>query len=82
MVRAVLAELKTQDIVTFKEPEERAFNRAVEYIEKEFQKERDIEMEANKMVDDLERKNPGGFERHKMFLLVKKQLAKNKGVIL
>jgi hypothetical protein len=34
------------------------------------------------MMDDLERQNPGGFQRFKMFPMLKRRLAKEKGIIL
>ena len=82
LCRTILSELKKQGIVTFKSPEDKVLRRAIDLIEGEYQKEKDLEREANVMIDDLERKSPGSFERHKMFLLVKKELAKQKGVIL
>lgn len=74
--------MKKQNLVTFKAPEQKVLQRSVELIQSEYQKERDLENEAKKMIDDLERKNPGGFERHKMYLMIKNQLAKQKGVVL
>lgn len=82
LCRTVLNEMKKQNIVTYKAPEDKVFRRAVELIQNEYNKEKDLEREASAMVEDLERKNPGGFERHKMFLMIKQQLAKQKGVIL
>lgn len=82
MCRMVFNELKAQKLITFKEPEDKVFRRAVELINEEYQKEKEIEKEAQVMVDDLERKQGGGFERHKMYVLIKNQLAKQKGVIL
>jgi len=78
----MLDEMKKQNLVTFKEPEQKVLGRAIELIQGEYEKERNLEREAHAMIDDLERKNPGGFERHKMFLLIKNQLAKQKGVVL
>jgi hypothetical protein len=82
MVRMVISELKTQKIVTLKAPEDKVFKRGVELINEEYQSEKDLEIEAKQMVDDLERKQGGGFERHKMYLMIKSELAKKKGVIL
>lgn len=81
-VRRVLGELKSHSVLIPKVPEDKIFTRAVELIQKEFDKERELEKEAHQIVDDLEKKNAGGFERHKMFLMVKKKLAKEKKVVL
>ncbi len=82
LVRMMIAELKTQKIITFKVPEDKVLKRGIELINEEYQLEKDIEQEAKNMVDDLERKQGGGFERHKMYLMIKSELAKKKGVVL
>jgi len=41
-----------------------------------------LDVEVNRLMDDLERQNPGEFQRFKMFPLLKKRLAKEKGIIL
>ena len=55
---------------------------AVDLIKAELQKERDLDGAVNEMLDDLERSNPGEFQRFKMFPLLKKKMAKEKKVIL
>lgn len=81
LVQSVFDIWKEKKVVTFKDKEEKIFHRAVELINQEFLKEKDIEIEANIMVDKLEAQQPG-LERHKLFLGIKKRLAKEKGVIL
>lgn len=81
-VRHIFTELKAHNVLIPKGPEEKIFSRAAELIQKEFDKERELEKEAHQIVDDLEKKNSGGFERHKMFLMVKRKLAKEKKVVL
>ena len=76
MVKLVLDELKEHNVVTFKDKEEKVFIRAIELIKNDFAKE------VNQMMDDLERQNPGSFQRYKMFPLLKKRLAKEKGIVL
>ena len=58
------------------------FKRAVAIVNDDFRKEDELDREVNKMLDDLERKNPGEFQRFKMFPMLKKRLAKEKGMIL
>lgn len=82
LVNSVFKELKSQNIVTFKEPEEKVLRRACEYIKQEYVKEAELDQQVLKMMDELESQNPGGFERYKMFPLLKKKLAKDKGIIL
>ena len=82
MVRKVFDELKKNNIVTFKVPEEKAFQKSVELIEGEYEKETHLDREVHKMLDELEKQNPNQFQRGKMFGMVKKRLAKEKGIIL
>lgn len=82
LVRRVFQDLKQNTMVTFKVSEEKAFQKAISIIEAEYEKEKDIEREAHKMVDQLEKSNAGEFERHKMFMMIKKKLAKDRGVVL
>lgn len=83
MIQRVFKFWKNKNLVTFKEDERKVFARAVEVIRAEFEKEKQIEIEAKTMVDQLERQNPSGsFEPHKMYLMIKKKIAKDKGLIL
>jgi hypothetical protein len=82
LVATVFQELKSQNIITFKDNEEKILQRGIDIIKGDFAREARLDQEVNKMMDDLERQNPGGFERYKMFPLLKKRLAKEKGIIL
>ena len=82
LVEKVFAELKKQNVITFKEDEKKVFQRAVDAVKMEYQKEVDLDKEVNKMLDQLERSNPGEFQRFKMYPLIKQKLAKEKKVIL
>lgn len=82
MAEAIFNGLKEQKVVEFKEKEDKVLERAIGLIRADFQRERDLDAEVNRMMDDLERKNPGEFQRYKMFPMLKKRLAKEKGIIL
>lgn len=82
MVQLVFKEMKAGQVVVFKEKEEKALDRACQVIHGDVQKEVDLDREVHKMMDDLERQNAGEFERYKMFPLLKKRLAKEKGIVL
>jgi hypothetical protein len=82
MANAILAGLKEQKVIQFKEKEETVLERALAVIKADFQREADLDVEVNRMMDELERQNPGGFQRFKMFPMLKKRLAKEKGIIL
>jgi hypothetical protein len=68
--------------VTFKDKEEKVFARGVALVVQEYEREKELDAEVHKMMDELERQNPGGFQRYKMFPMLKKRLAKEKGIIL
>lgn len=82
LVYSIFKEFKADNVITFKEKEEAVVHRAQEIIKADFARERALDQEVNSMMDDLERKNPGAFERYKMFPMLKKRLAKEKGIIL
>ncbi len=82
MVRKVFDALKANNVAQFTVAEDKVFKRAVELVKEELDKEAVLEKEVNQMMDELERQNPNSFERYKMFPLLKKKLAKQKGIIL
>ncbi len=58
----------------------------VEYIHHilstDLNKEKELEKTVNQMLDELEKSHAGQFERYKMYPLLKKKMAKEKGIIL
>jgi hypothetical protein len=71
IVEKVFKHWKQKNIVTFKEDEKKVL-----------QREAELDKEVNKKLDELERSNPGEFQRHKMFQLMKAKLAKERKVVL
>lgn len=82
IAQAILDGLKAQKVVQFKEKEDVVLERAAAIVKSDFIREAELDQEVNRMMDDLERQNPGGFQRYKMFPLLKKRLAKEKGIVL
>lgn len=82
LVSKVFSELKENKAITFKAKEEDVYRRAIELVKGDFHREKLLDEEVNKMMDDLEQQNPGSFQRYKMFPLLKKRLAKEKGIVL
>ncbi len=82
LVRKIFDELKKQNAIEFKESEDKVFKKAVAYVAADFAKEAHLDIEVNKMLDQLEKKNPGEFQRYKMFPLLKKRMAQEKGIVL
>ena len=82
LVEKVFEALKAQNIIQFKEDEKKVFNRAIEAVKAEYQKEADLDREVNQMLDQLERTHGGEFQRYKMYPILKQKLAKEKKIIL
>jgi hypothetical protein len=82
MAEAMLHGMKAQKLITFKEKEDVVLERATAIIRADYAREAELDREVNKMMDDLERQNPGEFQRFKMFPMLKKRLAKEKKIIL
>ena len=82
IVERVFKHWKQKNIVTFKDDEKKVLQRGIDLLKEELQKEIDIDKEVNKKLDELERSNPGEFQRHKMFQLLKVKIAKEKKVVL
>jgi len=82
MAESILHSLKEQKVIQFKEKEEVVLDRAMAIIRADFNRELELDREVNRMMDDLERQNPGEFQRYKMFPMLKKRLAKEKGIVL
>ncbi|MCC6278360.1 MAG: DUF507 family protein [Oligoflexia bacterium] len=82
LVRQVMESLKSKGLIQFKIAEAQVLARAVELVTQDFRREDDLTQEVYKMMDDLEKQNPGGFDRGKMFPLLKARLAKQKGIVL
>lgn len=82
LVEKVFEAWKKQNMVTFKADEKKVFERALNAVKDEYQKEADLDKEVNKMLDDLERTHGGEFQRFKMYPILKQKLAKERKVVL
>ena len=82
MVTLIFRELKAKDIVQFKEKEESVHLKAQSIINEEYEKESDINNDVEKMMDDLERGGESDFQRYKLFPMLKKKIAQQRGFVL
>lgn len=82
LARRILNHLKTIKSVKIESTDEQIQKKIKQILFTEIQKEIDLDQEVNNMLDKLEKSNPGEFQRFKMFGLLKKRLAKEKGIIL
>lgn len=81
-VQSIFEALKSRNLVEWKAKEEEVFQRAISIVNSDFQREKELDEEVNQMLDDLEKQNPGSFQRYKMFPLLKRKLAEKKGIVL
>jgi len=54
----------------------------IQILSYDLEKENELEKEVTRLLNELERGQPGGFDRSKMRSMLKKKLAEKKGVIL
>ncbi len=78
----VLEAWKQQHIVVFKADEKVVLDRLNAILKTEIQKEIDLDRDVNAKLEELERTNAGQFERYKMYPLLRKQMAKERKLIL
>jgi len=79
----VLNELKTQNLVVFKAQEDAVLKRMIQEFEKNLRDEDVLEAEAKKLLAQYQREaNAEGLNQAKLFMMLKKELAKKKGFIL
>ncbi|MDZ4676140.1 MAG: DUF507 family protein [Oligoflexia bacterium] len=82
LVHNVIDKLKERELIEFKKSEKEVIARAIELVNLDFKREDDLVQEVHRMMDELEIQNPGGFDRRKMFPMLKQKLAKQKGIVL
>lgn len=82
LVEKVFESWKSHNVIVFKADEKKVLQRAIEVIKENYQQESNLDREVNAMLDNLERSNPGEFQRYKMFPILKAKLAKERKIIL
>ena len=82
MAKLIIEELKSENFIQFKSDEQTVLSRAVAIIKKNYNDERALDQEVNDMMDDLEQQHAGEFQRYKMFPMLKKKIAEQKGFVL
>ncbi|MBY0385246.1 DUF507 family protein [bacterium] len=82
LCKKVLNSLEEKKIVSFREGKEKALKKSIETVEADYNEEKQLEMEVNTALDKLEKQQTEGFDRHKMFKMMKKKMAEEKGMIL
>ena len=83
LCQKVLHELKAQDLIVFKGPEEAVLKRMMDEFEKNLRDEDNLEADAKKLLAQYQHEaNAEGLNQAKLFMMLKKELAKKKGFIL
>lgn len=75
-------ELAEKKVLTFRDSKEAALRRAIEIISEDYEVEKELEQEVNKALDKLEAQGTDGFDRHKMFRMMKQKMAEEKRMVL
>ena len=80
LVRRVLGELERKKLVTFNKTKEAIFSKGSEIINDDYQKESELDNEIKAMIDHMEQEQGDNFDRHKMFLMMKRKIADERGI--
>jgi len=82
LCQKVLVTLKTQKLIQFKKPENEVLAKMQEIFIKDLKVEDEINKEAEKILAQYTAQMGDKIDRQKMFQMIKKQLIKDKGVII
>lgn len=82
IVHHLLKEIKKSSVIEAKVDEDQLKSVIKAVIQQNMADEAKLDQEVETMMDQLERQNPGSFQRYKMFPLLKKKLAEQKGFVL
>jgi hypothetical protein len=82
LCKKIINGLEEKNLVQFRDGKDKAFKKAVEVLEIDFDAEKNLEAEVHKRLDALESEQSEGFDRHKMFKMLKSKMAEEKGIIL
>lgn len=82
LVRRVCTDLEKKKLVVFNKSKEAIFAKAKEIILKDYEKEAQLDKEIERMMDDMEKNDTDQFQRFRMFGMLKKKVAEERGIIL
>ncbi len=68
--------------ITVNDDKEKFKSVIIQVLKQNIKEEKDLDEAVNAMMDTLEQQNPNSFQRYKMFPLLKKKLAQQRGFIL
>ena len=82
LVRRVLINLEKKQLIQFNKSKEAVLKKGKEIIDADFAREAKLDEEVMRMLDQIEQNQTDQFERHKMFKMLKKKVAEEKGIVL
>ncbi len=82
LAKLIFEEWNKNNLVTWQAGEEEAASHIHHILSEDLNKEKELEKEVDQMLDQLEKTHAGQFERYKMYPLLKKKMAKEKGIII
>ena len=82
LAQKVLSDWKSNEVIQFKADEKKVLQRLIDAIKENLQQEKEIEAEAEKILTQLEKSNPGEFSRHKMHPMIKQKIAKERKFVI
>ena len=82
LAKLLIEEWDKNHLVEWQIEKEKIISPVQQCIAEDLNKEKELEKEVQKMLDELENTHPNQFERYKMYPLLKKKLAQKKGFIL
>ncbi|MBI3019161.1 MAG: DUF507 family protein [Deltaproteobacteria bacterium] len=80
--RLILEGLKQKKLITFKSPEAKVYQKLLETFQDNLKEEERIDEEAKRILEECLENSDPNLDRQKMFLMIKRKLAKDKGFIL
>lgn len=80
--RLILEHLKEKKLIILKAPELQVYQKLVHTFTHNIQQEEAIDQEAKKILETTLEQSSQELDRQKLFLMIKRKLAKDKGFIL
>jgi len=82
LCQKILLTLRSKQLIILKKSEKEVLAKMHEIFMKDLRVEDDINKEAQKLLDQYEKQAGGAIDRQKMFLMIKKQLVKDKKAVI
>lgn len=80
--KKLMKDFESQKGIQLLKDSESVSQEIIQILSHDLEKENELEKEVTRLLNELEREQPGGFDRGKMRPMLKKKLAEKKGVIL